>query len=217
MVDDTTQRQDARAEDSASRTAPRCSWPGDDPDEIAYHDVEWGVPIVDESALFEALTLEGAQAGLSWHTILLRREGYRRAFLDWDVDAVAKLTDGDVERLLQDTGIIRHRGKIASTIANAEATLLLREQGMSLAEIVWAYADPANEPRADIPSQTDASRAMSRELKRRGFRFVGPTTCYAFMQAVGIVNDHTSACFRFAEIAELRVTLLAEFQERTAT
>ena len=188
----------------------RCRWPGEDPDEIAYHDLEWGVPRLDESVLFEALTLEGAQAGLSWHTILLRREGYRRAFLDWDVDAVSEIDEAGVDVLVQDTGIIRHRGKIESTIANAHATLLLREQGLSLADIVWAYADPSNEPRTDIQPQTAESRAMSRELKRRGFRFVGPTTCYAFMQAVGIVNDHDAACFRFAEISQLRDTLLNE-------
>lgn len=188
----------------------RCQWPGDDPDEIAYHDRDWGVPTEDESTLFEALTLEGAQAGLSWHTILLRRDGYRRAFLDWDVEAIAEIDEAGVETLVQDEGIIRHRGKIESTIANANATLLLRRQGLSLADIVWGYADPSNEPRGEIQSQTDESRAMSRELKRRGFRFVGPTTCYAFMQAVGIVNDHTEACFRFTEIAEMRDRLLNE-------
>ena len=188
----------------------RCSWPGDDPDEIAYHDREWGVPTRDESTLFEALTLEGAQAGLSWHTILMRRDGYRRAFLDWDLEAVAGIDEAGVDILVQDTGIIRHRGKIESTIANARATLLLPEQGLSLAEIVWAYADPSNEPRTDIQAQTAESRAMSRELKRRGFRFVGPTTCYAFMQAVGIVNDHASTCFRFPEIVRLRDRLLNE-------
>ncbi len=188
----------------------RCTWPGDDPDEIAYHDLEWGVPTRDESALFEALTLEGAQAGLSWHTILMRRDGYRRAFIDWDVDAVAEIDESGVDLLVQDTGIIRHRGKIEATIANAQATLLLREQGLSLADIVWAYADPSNEPRTDLLSQTAESRAMSRELKRRKFRFVGPTTCYAFMQAVGIVNDHAANCFRFSEIAAMRDTLLSE-------
>ena len=188
----------------------RCSWPGDDPDETTYHDLDWGVPTRDESTLFEALTLEGAQAGLSWHTILLRRHGYRRAFLDWNIDAIAEIDEVGVDALVQDTGIIRHRGKIESTIANAHATLLLREQGLSLADIVWAYADPSNEPRTDIQPQTAESRAMSRELKRRGFRFVGPTTCYAFMQAVGIVNDHDTACFRFPEIARLRGTLLSE-------
>lgn len=188
----------------------RCPWPGDDPDEIAYHDLDWGVPTRNESMLFEALTLEGAQAGLSWHTILLRREGYRRAFLDWNVDVVAQMDEASVDVLVQDAGIIRHRAKIESTITNAQATLLLRDQGMSLADVVWAYADPSSEPRSDIQSQTAESRAMSRELKRRGFRFVGPTTCYAFMQAVGIVNDHAAACFRFPEIARMRDTLLSE-------
>ncbi len=188
----------------------RCSWPGDDPDEIAYHDLEWGVPTSDESILFEALTLEGAQAGLSWHTILLRRAGYRRAFLDWSVEAIAEIDEAGIDERVQDAGIIRHRGKIESTIANAQATLLLREQGLSLAEIVWAYAQPSNEPPAEIQSQTAESRAMSRELKRRGFRFVGPTTCYAFMQAVGVVNDHVADCFRFPEIAEMRDRLLNE-------
>ena len=188
----------------------RCQWPGDDPDEIAYHDLEWGVPTVDESTLFEAITLEGAQAGLSWHTILLRRDGYRRAFLDWIVEAVAEIDESGVDALVQDTGIIRHRGKIEATIANARAILLLREQGMSLADVVWAYAESDNEPNPELQSQTDTSRAMSRELKRRGFRFVGPTTCYAFMQAVGIVNDHADDCFRFGENAAMRDTLLSE-------
>ncbi len=188
----------------------RCSWPGDDLDEIAYHDLEWGLPSRDESTLFEALTLEGAQAGLSWHTILMRRDGYRRAFLDWSIEEVAEIDESGVEELVQDTGIIRHRGKIEATIANARAILLLREQGMSLADVVWAYAESGNEPSSELQSQTDASRAMSRELKRRGFRFVGPTTCYAFMQAVGIVNDHAGDCFRFGEIAAMRDRLLNE-------
>ena len=188
----------------------RCQWPGDDPDEIAYHDLEWGLPTQDEAKLFEALTLEGAQAGLSWHTILLRRDGYRRVFLDWNVEAIARIDEDGVELRVQDSGIIRHRGKIESTVANARATLLLREQGLSLAEIVWAYADPSNEPPAELQSQTPESKAMSRELKRRGFRFVGPTTCYAFMQAVGIVNDHSGTCFRFPEIAGMRDRLLNE-------
>jgi DNA-3-methyladenine glycosylase I len=191
----------------------RCSWPGDDPDEIAYHDLEWGLPTRDESTLFEALTLEGAQAGLSWHTILLRRDGYRRAFLDWNVEAIAEIDEAGVDLRVQDAGIIRHRGKIESTIANAQATLLLREQGLSLADIVWAYADLSNDPRTDIQPQTAESKALSRELKRRGFRFVGPTTCYAFMQAVGIVNDHAPSCFRFPELARMRGTLLNEWSD----
>ena len=186
----------------------RCAWPGDDPLEIAYHDTDWGLPTRDESALFESLTLEGAQAGLSWHTILLRREDYRSAFHDWDIERIAEMSDAEVDDLLANSRIIRHRKKIESTISNAQATLLLRQQGLSLADIVWAYADPSKEPRSEIPSQTDASRAMSRELKRRGLRFVGPTTCYAFMQAVGIVNDHAANCFRFPEVARRRDTLL---------
>ncbi len=188
----------------------RCRWPADDQEMIAYHDHEWGVPTHDESALFEALTLEGAQAGLSWRTVLLRRDGYRRAFHDWNLEAVARIDADGVEALAQDAGIIRHRGKIAATIGNAQAALLLRQQGLSLAAVVWAYAEPATEPRAEIPAQTAESRALSRELKRRGFRFVGPTICYAFMQAVGIVNDHEAACFRFAELARMRDTLLRE-------
>lgn len=186
----------------------RCSWPDDDPLDVAYHDSEWGVPTCDEPALFEALTLEGAQAGLSWHTILMRRDGYRRAFISWDIEAIARIDDAGVDLLAQDAGIIRHRRKIESTVSNARATLLLREQGLSLAEIAWAYADPSLDPRLDRGPQTDESKAMSRELKRRGFRFVGPTTCYAFMQAVGIVNDHDAECFRFTEISQLRDTLL---------
>ena len=192
----------------------RCAWPGDDRDEIAYHDLDWGVPTLDESALFEALTLEGAQAGLSWHTILLRREGYRQAFLDWDVSTIAEIGEAEIDALVQDARIIRHRGKIASTVRNAQAVQLLRRQGLSLAEIVWAYADPSNKPRTSVPAQTAESRAMSRELKRRGFRFVGPTTCYAFMQAVGIVNDHALGCFRFAAVSQRRTTLLAQRGER---
>ncbi len=190
----------------------RCRWPGEDAREIAYHDLEWGAPTRDEAALFEALTLEGAQAGLSWHTILMRRDGYRRAFLNWDVGAIAGIDDAGVVELVLDAGIIRHRGKIEATIGNARAALALRDQGLSLADVVWAYAEPGHAPTEDIPSQSDASRAMSRELKRRGFRFVGPTICHAFMQAVGIVNDHEAGCFRFGEVARLRDTLLASLR-----
>ncbi len=199
----------------------RCRWPGEQADQIAYHDREWGVPLRDESSLFEALTLEAAQAGLSWHTILIRRDGYRRAFRNWDVDAIAAIDAAGLDALVLDTGIIRHRGKIEATIGNARATLTLRAQGITLAEIVWAYAEPVDAPNRDIPSRSapsrnrsrDISRDMSRELKRRGFRFVGPTTCYAFMQAVGIVNDHEPSCFRFDEIARLRDKLLSELSE----
>jgi DNA-3-methyladenine glycosylase I len=167
---------------------------------VAYHDEEWGVPTRDERELFELLTLEGAQAGLSWSTILRKREGYRRAFAGFDPRAVAAFGPDDVERLLADPGIVRNRLKVESTIANARAVLALRDEG-GLAELVWSFV--GGEPRrngwerlADLPAETEESRAMSKELKRRGFRFVGPTVCYAFMQAAGLVDDHVRSCFR---------------------
>jgi DNA-3-methyladenine glycosylase I len=166
---------------------------------VAYHDEEWGVPSRDERHLFELLTLEGAQAGLSWSTILGKRDGYRHAFADFDAAAVARFGPGDVERLMGDAGIVRNRLKIESTIANAQAILGLGDGG--LAELVWSFVD--GEPRVnrpvrleEIPAETTESKAMSKELKRRGFRFVGPTVCYAFMQATGLVDDHVTACFR---------------------
>jgi DNA-3-methyladenine glycosylase I len=181
----------------------RCAWvPEADPLYVAYHDEEWGVPSHDDRHLFEMLVLEGAQAGLSWSTILRKREGYRRAFADFDVAKVARFGDRDVERLLADSGIVRNRLKVESTIANARATL---ELDVPLSEYLWSFV--GGEPKVnrwralrEIPAQTDESVAMSKELKKRGFRFVGPTVCYAFMQAVGIVNDHTVDCFRYGEI-----------------
>ena len=179
----------------------RCAWAGDDPLNVAYHDREWGYPVRDESGLFEALTLEGAQAGLSWLTILRKREGYRTAFAGFDAEAVAGFTNHDVERLLADPGIVRHRGKIQSTIGNARCILSLRKRGESFADVVWSHVN--HDPRINewrelrqIPSQTPESVAMSKRLKQLGFRFVGPTTCYAFMQAAGLVNDHETGCFR---------------------
>jgi DNA-3-methyladenine glycosylase I len=177
----------------------RCAWvPLSDPLYVAYHDDEWGVPERDERRLFELLNLEGAQAGLSWSTILRKREGYRSAFAGWDVDAIARFGAQDVERLLADTGIVRHRGKIEAVIANARATLELE---LPLPELLWSFVDGV--PRvnswgavSEIPAATPESTAMSKELKRRGFRFTGPTTCYAFMQAAGLVDDHTADCFR---------------------
>jgi DNA-3-methyladenine glycosylase I len=182
----------------------RCGWvPEDDPLYVAYHDDEWGVPVRDERGLFELLTLEGAQAGLSWSTILRKREGYRRAFAAFDPEAVARFGAADVERLLADPGIVRNRLKVESTIANAQAILALRERGESLEELVWRVVD--GEPRrnawrtlAEIPAETPESKLLARELKRRGFRFVGPTTCYALMQAAGLVDDHVTSCFRYA-------------------
>ncbi|CAM5271797.1 MULTISPECIES: DNA-3-methyladenine glycosylase I [unclassified Thauera] len=184
----------------------RCAWCGNDPMYVAYHDAEWGVPSHDDRHLFEMLVLEGAQAGLSWITILRKREHYRRVFADFDAERVARYTDDDVMRLLADPGIVRNRLKVASAIANARAVLDARERFGSLDALVWQFVDgvPRNDVRrslADVPAETAASRAMSRELKRLGFRFVGPTVCYAFMQAVGMVNDHVEGCFRQREIA----------------
>ncbi len=177
----------------------RCAWvPLADPLYVAYHDEEWGMPERDERKLFELLNLEGAQAGLSWSTILHKREGYRAAFAGWDIEAVARFGERDVERLLGDAGIVRHRGKIEAAIGNAQATLAL---DVPLAELLWSFV--GGEPRvnafrtvAELPAQTPESAAMSKELKRRGFRFTGPTTCYAFMQAAGLVDDHALDCFR---------------------
>lgn len=182
----------------------RCPWAEASDAERAYHDAEWGVPVRDDSRLFEMITLEGAQAGLSWSTILNKREGYRRAFADFDPVKVARYTPKRVERLVADASIVRHRGKIESTISNAAAVLAVQEEVGSLAELFWSFVDgePVENAWAtmdDVPAETPLSKAMSKELKRRGFRFVGPTTCYAFMQAAGLVNDHLRGCFRFAE------------------
>jgi len=186
--------------------AARCSWAEGAPELRAYHDEEWGVPARDERRLFELLTLEGAQAGLSWLTILRKRDGYRRAFAGFDPEAVARFGPRDVQRLLGDASIVRHRGKIESTIDNARAVLALREAGTSLPEVLWSAVE--GRPRVnrwrrlrDLPAETDESRALGKELKRRGFRFVGATTVYSLMQAAGLVNDHVVGCFRHAEIA----------------
>ena len=180
---------------------PRCGWSSS---YVTYHDTEWGVPERDPVTLFEFLTLEGAQAGLSWSTILNKRDGYRAAFAGFDPAAVAGLGDADVERLMQDAGIVRHRGKITSTIGNARAWLELDDP----VGLLWSFVDGAPIDHrfaslAEVPASEERSTAMSKELKRRGFRFVGPTTCYAFMQACGLVNDHTLDCYRHAECAAL--------------
>jgi DNA-3-methyladenine glycosylase I len=182
----------------------RCAWvPLDDPLYVAYHDDEWGVPSHDERHLFELLTLEGAQAGLSWSTILHKRDGYRSAFAGFDVEAVARFGKRDVERLLGDARIVRNRLKVESAVNNAQRLLELREELGGLDEYIWGFV--GGEPivgwwRAvsEIPAETAESRALSKDLKKRGFRFVGPTVCYAFMQAVGLVDDHTLDCFRRA-------------------
>jgi DNA-3-methyladenine glycosylase I len=183
----------------------RCAWAGDDPLMVAHHDDEWGVPVRDDRTLFEFLTLEGAQAGLSWMTILRRREGYRRAFADFEPEAVARFTDADVARLMADTGIVRNRAKIAATIANARALLAVREERGSFSEHLWSFVgarplQPGRAAMSDLPAETPESRAISRDLKRRGFAFVGPTIVYALMQSCGLVNDHVRDCYRWPEL-----------------
>jgi DNA-3-methyladenine glycosylase I len=186
----------------------RCQWCGDNPLYLAYHDEEWGVPGHDDRRLFEMLVLEGAQAGLSWLTILKKRDNYRKAFDHFHPAKVAAYTDHDVERLLADSGIVRNRLKITSAIGNARAVLAIQEEFGSLDAFLWRYTGGA--PRrnawrslAEVPARTEQSDAMSKDLKRRGFNFVGSTICYAFMQAVGMVNDHLAGCFRYAEVNEL--------------
>lgn len=179
-------------------TEPIRCWPTTDPLYIAYHDDEWGRPVRDEHRLLERLCLEGFQSGLAWITILRKREHFRAAFAGFDPEAIARFGDADVQRLLADAGIVRHRGKIEATIANARATVALHEAGETLRELLWSFApaDPAPAPRAlgEMPAVTPESTALAKELKRRGFRFVGPTTAYALMQATGIVNDHVAGC-----------------------
>ena len=171
---------------------------------IVYHDDEWGVPVHDEVLLFEMLCLEGAQAGLSWNTILNKREGYRKAFAGFDPAKVARFTPARVERLLQDPGIVRNRMKVESVVRNAQGVMALRDQG-GLDPLVWSFVDGGPvvnrwKRQGSIPAETPPSRAMSKELKKRGFGFVGPTVCYAFMQSVGLVNDHITTCFRWSEV-----------------
>jgi DNA-3-methyladenine glycosylase I len=186
---------------------PRCEWAdGGDALMLAYHDEEWGVPSHDDRHLCELLTLEGAQAGLSWSTILRKRTGYRAAFAEFDPARVARFAQADVERLLADPGIVRNRLKVESTVVNAARVLEVQDEFGSLAAYVWRFVDGAPlvggwRTLHEIPAETPESKAMSKDLKRRGFRFVGPTVCYAFMQAAGLVNDHTTACFRYAELA----------------
>jgi DNA-3-methyladenine glycosylase I len=188
--------------ETTDSTIVRCTWCGSDPLYLAYHDQEWGVPLHDEQRLFEMLTLEGAQAGLSWLTILRKREGYRKAFGGFDPQLVAGFGDADVARLLADPGIVRNRLKIASTISNARAVLEVQARYGSLDAFLWSFVDGTpirNSWRsmAEIPASTPLSDTMSRELKRHGFRFVGTTICYAHMQATGMVNDHLTGCFRY--------------------
>jgi len=186
----------------------RCAWCGEDPLYRSYHDEQWGVPVAGERELFEMLVLEGAQAGLSWLTILRRREGYRRAFAGFDPEIVARYDQGRIERLLADQGIVRNRLKVESAVRNARGVLALRESHGGLAAFLWDFVGgrPLQNRRASltaIPAHTAESDAMSKALRALGFGFVGPTVCYAFMQAVGMVNDHTTDCYRHAAVAKL--------------
>lgn len=185
----------------------RCAWCGNDPLYVAYHDDEWGVPVHDDRRLLEFLILEGAQAGLSWLTILRKRENYRKAFHGFDCDRIARYSQRDIDRLLTDPGIVRNRLKIESAIKNAQRVLHIREEYGSLNAFLWRYVDGIPKQNAwksmtEVPAKTKVSDRMSLDLKKRGFTFVGSTICYAFMQAVGMVNDHTTDCFRHKELAE---------------
>jgi DNA-3-methyladenine glycosylase I len=178
----------------------RCGWVTQDPLYIAYHDNEWGIPETDRQKLFEMICLEGQQAGLSWITVLKKRENYRRTFHHFTPEAVAQMTPDDIERLLQDPGIIRHRGKVTAIIGNARALLAMEQNGEDFVQFVWSFVH--GQPvithaasQGEVPVTTPASDALSKALKKRGFRFVGPTICYSFMQACGLVNDHLTTCF----------------------
>jgi DNA-3-methyladenine glycosylase I len=183
----------------------RCEWANSGELERSYHDKEWGVPIHDDGSLFEFLILEGAQAGLSWSTILRKREGYRKAFDNFDARKISKYSETDISRLLRDSEIIRNRLKISATITNARAFLQLQKEAGSFDSYIWQFVNgkPIRnswKKATDIPSSTPESDAMSKDLKKRGFKFVGTTICYAFMQAVGMVNDHVVRCFRYTEL-----------------
>jgi len=184
----------------------RCSWPGEDPFYVAYHDEEWGVPVRDGQALFEKLILDGFQAGLSWITILRKREAFIKAFDGFDPQKIARYTPKKVERLMQDAGIVRNRSKIESTISSAQAWLDMEESGQSFEDFIWGFVDGKvvqnswkNESK--VPVDSPQSIAMSKALKQAGFKYCGPTICYAFMQAVGLINDHTTKCFRHKELS----------------
>jgi len=186
----------------------RCTWPGEDPLYVGYHDEEWGVPERDDRALFEKLLLDGFQAGLSWITILRKRENFRAAFAGFDPEKLARFGARDRARLMADAGIVRNRRKIDGAVASARAFLEMRDEGKRFGEFTWSFV--GGKPLVhkfrtskQIPAETDESRAMSKALKQRGFAFCGPTICYAFMQAVGMVNDHLVGCYRYAELTAL--------------
>lgn len=192
--------------DAAIAVRPRCDW-AKNPLAIAYHDTEWGVPVWDDTRLFEFLVLESAQAGLSWDTILQKREGYRAAFAQFNPHRVATFTEQDIESLLQNPGIIRNRRKIEAAISNAQVFLALQEEYGSFAQYMWGFQDGLPQVnhwthREEVPAVTPLSETISKDLKKRGFRFFGPTICYAHMQATGMVNDHLVTCFRHHEVQQ---------------
>jgi DNA-3-methyladenine glycosylase I len=185
----------------------RCSWAGNDPMMIAYHDKEWGVPVHNDRLFFEFLLLEGAQAGLSWSTILKKREKYRAAFDNFDPKKIAGCDEDKIQQLLQNPGIVRNRAKVRSAVTNARAVLKVQDEFGSFDTYIWRFVGGKTiqngwESSVNVPGKTREAEAMSKDLKRRGFKFVGPTICYAFMQATGMVNDHTIDCFRFHELCD---------------
>ena len=186
----------------------RCWWPGEDPLYIDYHDKEWGVPVYDDNKHFEFICLEGQQAGLSWITVLRKREHYRKCFKDFDPVKVARMRDATLEKLLLDPGLIRNRLKIYGVRTNAQAFLALQKEWGSFTDYIWSFVggkpiDGRRKTRGNVPATTPESDALSKDLKQRGFKFVGSTICYAHMQAAGLVNDHTSNCFRYQEVKSL--------------
>ena len=191
----------------AGKPKHRCEWCGNDPLYVAYHDTEWGVPVHDDRLLFEFLILEGAQAGLSWITILRKREGYRKAFAGFNVEKVARFTEAKREKLLLNPEIVRNRLKVKSSVTNAQAFLKVQEEFGSFDKYIWRFVDGKPivnrfKSMKDIPAKTDISDTLSKDLKQRGFKFVGSTICYAHMQATGMVNDHTVDCFRYTQLSK---------------
>ena len=194
---------------SKAQPQDRCSWCGEDKLYVAYHDQEWGVPLHDDQKLFEFLILEGAQAGLSWLTILKKRDAYRKAYYQFDVEKVARFNSRSIERLMNNPGIVRNRLKIEASIDNARAFLEVQDEFGSFDKYIWQYVDHQSRQNhwrrlRDIPVSTNESMQMSKDLQQRGFRFAGPTICYAFMQAVGMVNDHVTNCFRHKQVAKIK-------------
>ena len=199
----------------------RCHWPKDDPLYVAYHDEEWGVPEYDNRALFEKLILDGFQAGLSWITILRKRENFRKAFDNFDPKKIAKYDKRKVEKLMQDAGIVRNRAKIEGTINSARAYLDIMENGPGFSTLLWGFVggkplDHAVRTQGKIPTESEESRAMSKELIKRGFKFVGPTIVYAFMQATGMINDHLVTCHRHAAVAKMKKPAAKKAAQKTA-